>query len=746
MEDTIRVETPKDLTTTKADAAIIEIWTKELESSDRREKNWRAEAQKYLNIYRDQHQSSSNIDTSDSKRYNIFWSNTQTLRPLVFSKLPKSNITQRFLDKDEISRIASEMMERAINYFLDKCQAEKIFNKVRDDFLICGRGLAKVVYDPEEILELERETTDEEGKKVSVKDEEVDQSTKKIRLEYIDWRNYRMSTENEWKDIRWMAFRELTTKDGLIEVVGSEKADKVNLNYAVNTTVNKDANIPENKEGLYSLAEVWHIWDRSGGRILRLTTGQAGVLLSNESDDYNLEDFFPCPKPLGSDSDPSCLIPIPLYRMYKSQAEELNAVDQRIKGLIEQCKATGIYSSVAEQQDVQSLFQGEDGEMTPMKGTAPNVKVQDLVMFKPLEAIILAIRELNEQKINIINNIRDITGLADIIRGITAPSETATAQQIKGNFAISRIQPIQKEFEVYVRDIIRLLAELIVEKFSITELAQITNLKIVDIEAISRATQAKLNELLKEGEKHINPQDSDAQEKRNQLLQQAQAGYKKTMKQPLQDLKGYAVTPQQLVKLDKLIKDDKLRSFAIDVETESTIRVDQQQEKQDRIEYLTAIGNFANSFGPMVQGGVMSKDTFNEFLIFISKPYKVGRNLEESLIEKEEEQEPKPPSAEEMQAQADIQAKQQEFQLKGQDLQIKAQKVQNDANLGQQKINVEKAKVHVDMQQFDDSLQFEDVNLEADRHAKTAQDVIKARTQILSKKISESSDKQPKPA
>ena len=746
MTDTIQVETPKDLTTAKGDAAIVDIWTKELDSADNHEKNWRDEAQKYLNIYRDQHQSNSNTDTSEARRYNIFWSNTQTLRPLVFSKLPKSNITQRFLDKDEIARIASEMMERAINYFLDKCQAERVFNKVRDDFLICGRGLAKVVYDPEEILEIERETTGEDGVKKIEMDEEVDSEAKKIRLEYIDWRNFRMSPENEWEDVRWIAFRHLMTKDALVEEFGAAKANKVNLNYAADSSSNKDANVPSNKDGLYSLGEVWYIWNKQDGRILCLSTGSGGVLLKNESSDYNLEDFFPCPKPLGSDTDPSCLIPIPLYRMYKSQAEELNAVDQRIKGLIEQCKATGIYSSVAEQQDIQSLFQGEDGDMTPMKGTAPNMKIQDLVMFKPIEPIILAIRELNEQKINIINNIRDITGLADIVRGITAPSETATAQQIKGNFAISRIQPIQKEFEIYVRDIIRLLAELIVEKYSIAELAKITNLKIVDIEAISNAANSKLSELLDEAKSLIDPNDPQAQEKLNQLQQKAQDGYKKTMKVPLQDLKGYAVTPQQLVKLDKLIKDDKLRSFAIDVETESTIRVDQQQEKQDRIEYITAIANFANAFGPMVQGGIMTKDSFNEFLIFISKPYKVGRNVEESLIEKEEDQEPKPPSAEEMQVQADMQAKQQELQLKGQDLQIKGQKVQNDANLGQQKINIEKAKVHADMQQFDDNLQFEDVNLEADRQAKTAQDVIKARTQILTKKIADSADNQPKPA
>lgn len=742
-EDTIQVESPKDLTNSKGASAIIDIWTKELENANKHEKNWRAEAQKYLNIYRDQHENNANTDTSESKRYNIFWSNTQTLRPLIFSKLPKSNITQRYLDKDEISRIASEMMERAINYFLEMNQAEKIFSKVRDDFLICGRGLAKIEFNPAEELEIDTEVKDEDGTTKIAKTKEIDEETKKIRLEYIDWRNFRMSTENEWKDIRWIAFRQLKTRDALIAEFG-KKGEKVSLNYSSSSS-NKNADKQSDKNRLFSLGEVWYIWDKSSGRILCLSTGTDGVLLMNEDDDYNLQGFFPCPKPLGSDSDPSCLIPIPLYRMYKSQAEELNAVDIRIKNLIEQCKACGIYTSIAEQQDLQSLFTGEDGEMTPMKSTAPNMKVQDLVMFKPLEAIILAIRELNEQKINIINNIRDITGLSDIVRGITAPSETATAQEIKGNFAISRIQPIQKEFEIYVRDLIRLMAEMIVEKYSINELAKITNLKIVDIDAISEAAKLKLKQLLNEAQKLVNPDDPEKDQKMQELVVKAQEGYKKTMQKPLQDLKGYAVTPKQLKELDKLIKNDKLRSFAIDIETESTIRVDQQQEKQDRIEYLTAISNFTSSFGPMVQAGIMSKDTFKEFLLFISKPYKVGRNLEESLVE-EEDLEPKQPSAEEMLAQAEMQIKQQDIQLKAQKLQLDQQKISNDANLGQQKINVDKAKVMADMQQFEDTLEFEDVNKQADRDAKTAEQVIKSRTELLNERIRQANNNQPRPA
>lgn len=717
------VESKKDLTTSKGKDGLVETWTRELEnaSGNEKEKKWRDEAKKYFDIYTDQH----NSQNSDSRRYNVFWSNTQTLRPLTFSKLPKPNITQRFLDKDEISRVASEMMERSISLALSEGDADIVIGKSRDDFLIGGRGVARVVFDPDETYEIDVKIIGENGEETTEKQTEIDSSTKKCRLEYVDWKDFRMSTEKEWSKVRWVAFRHYKTRAQLVEDFG-EQGKNVSLNVTRLDGID-EKNRPENE--LFKMAEVWEIWDKDSKSVYWMTAGGDGVLLGNDEDPYSLKGFFPMPKPLGSESDPSCLTPVPLYRMYKSQAEELNQIDTRIKNLIEQCKATGIYSSTAEGSDMEALFNGEDGQFTPIRSTSATQNVKDLVTFKPIQEIVTTIISLNDRKDRVINSIRDITGISDIVRGVSVASETATAQQLKGNFAISRIQPIQKEIEFWVRDLIRLLVELKVENYSISELAQMTNLQVVDIDRIAAVAQQKLKNLLQEAQGLINPQDPEAAQKMQQLQAQAQEGYKKTLKKPLEDLKGYAVTPDQLQQLDKLIKNDKLRVFSIDVETDSTVRIDQQQEKQDRVEYVTAISNFASSFFPMVQGGIITADAFNQFLIFISKPFKVGRNVEESLIS-QDEQEPKQPTPQEMLAQAEMEIKQQQLQLQQQELQI-------NASQNQQKIDIDKAKVKIGMQQFDDKLEFDDVNKQADRDAKRLEQLVKARTEIVNNQIRE---------
>ena len=699
----------EELTSSTGDQAIVEVWTKEIENADLKEKSFRDEANKYFAIYKDEKEI-TDASGSNSSRYNVFWANVQTLRPLVFSKLPNPNVTRRFLAIDDNSRILSEMMERSLSFCLEDINAEPIFNAARDDFLIGGRGVVRVIYDPGEVLEIEDEETGEIG-------EEVDYDSKKIRLEYVNWEDIRISPESTWEKVRWITFRHKLNKTQLTKQFGKAKANKVNFNLSLE----QDSKNSNDDNDLFKYAEVWEVWDKQSERVIFVTTGGGGVVLSDEEDTYNLKNFFPIACPLGSYSNPNSLIPIPLYRFYRGQAEELNRIDSRIKSLVEQCKYTGIYAANSESPDIRNLLNGLDGQFTPMTGVMPGSDIKNSIFVKDLNSIITTIAQLNDQKSRIIQNIRDITGISDIVRGTTFASETATAQRLKGDFAISRIQPLQRENENFVRDNLRLLSEVLVENYSITELAKMTGLQIVDVNTIAEVTRKKLKALMDEAMAQIDLNSPEGQQQAQQLKEQAEIGFKKTMEKPLNDLKGYAVTPEQLQEIEALMKDDKLRTFAIDVETDSTVKVDQNQQKQDRLEYIQAISGFFGQVSPILQIGGISKATFKEMLGFMSAPFKVGRNLEESLLA-EEEEEPKGPSIEEQLAQA-------ENQRKDQELQLKAQSSQVEADQNQQKIDIEKAKVKLSQIQFEDKIDFEDVNKAADRQARSDDQMVKLRTE-----------------
>ena len=66
MQVNIQVEKKEDLTHSKGDAGLVEIWTKEIENAINYEKKWHYEAEANFAIYNNEGQSED--------RYNVFWS------------------------------------------------------------------------------------------------------------------------------------------------------------------------------------------------------------------------------------------------------------------------------------------------------------------------------------------------------------------------------------------------------------------------------------------------------------------------------------------------------------------------------------------------------------------------------------------------------------------------------------------------------------------------------------------------
>ena len=73
--------------------------------------------------------------------------------------------------------------------------------------------------------------------------------------------------------------------------------------------------------------------------------------------------------------------------------------------------------------------------------------------------------------------------------------------------------------------------------------------------------------------------------------------------------------------------------------------------------------------------------------------------------------------------------------MKQQELQLKAQEITGRLELEQQKVNVEKAKVLNDQNKFEQKLEFEDANKQADRESKRLDMKVKAGTELVNEQI-----------
>jgi len=194
----------------------------------------------------------------------------------------------------------------------------------------------------------------------------------------------------------------------------------------------------------------------------------------------------------------------------------------------------------------------------------------------------------------------------------------------------------------------------------------------------------------------------------------------------------------------ELLRNDRMRGFLIDVETDSTIQPDENAEKQRRVEFITAVGQFMGEAAQILPGAPALAPMISEAMLFLVRGFRAGRSLEDVIerslqqlqVQLQQHAANPPPSPEMMKAQAaqvqaqiDLQSKQQQAQLdsasRRQDLvhqaqlnqmelaqisqknQLQAQSYVVDAQARQQKLADEAAMSELQRQnkqrEFDDS-------------------------------------------
>jgi hypothetical protein len=294
--------------------------------------------------------------------------------------------------------------------------------------------------------------------------------------------------------------------------------------------------------------------------------------------------------------------------------------------------------------DQKSSRSDEGGSLVPIDkwmGFSEKGGLKGSIDLLPLDTLANALMQCYRAREDIKAQIYEITGISDIIRGQTSASETATAQQIKGQYAGLRLRSMQEEVALFATDLLRLKAQIICTKFQ----AQ-------TILAYSAADQ------MSDADKELVPEAL-------QLL---------------------AVEP--------------LRNFRIDVAADSLVQIDENQNKQDRLEFLSAFSGFLREAIPAAQGAPQIVPMLVDMMKFGVGAFKGARSIEGSLDrmldqfkqQQAQPQQPKPdPEMMKLQAQQQgdqmrVQADAQAMQMKGQmDAQIEQAKMQADMQIEQMK-------------------------------------------------------------
>jgi hypothetical protein len=373
------------------------------------------------------------------------------------------------------------------------------------------------------------------------------------------------------------------------------------------------------------------------------------------------------------------LVPVPIYKSYQGLAEDLEDVSRRIAALVRAMRWRGAYLD-PNMGDFLSKFEDvEDGAMLPVDNPAAMAGggLDKAFWFQPIEVLAQVLSGMYEARERIKQAIYEITGISDIVRGASMASETATAQQIKAQWGSLRIQKMQREVQRFVRDLLRMKAEIIAEKFQPATIFAMAGMTI-----------------------------PSAAEMQMQAMQAQAQGQPPPAPQPsAEDVIAF-------------MRDNTLRDYRVDIETDSTIRADLTSEQQNIAQFVQGFGTFIQSIGPAVQAGFVPQKDAATLLKSFARSFKLGRDAEDA-IESLGEAQP-PPQADPAQAQqAQAQADQQAAQMKAQaDQQIAQMKMQADQQMAQMKAQAE---AEAEQMRQAAETQREEMRLaaEAERHRET---------------------------
>ena len=575
---------------------------------DREFKKWETRVGNILKRYRDEGR--ENTTASTNARFNILWSNVQILVPATFARVPQPDVSRRFRDQDPVGRVSALMLERGLEFETQHYPdyRDTMVQCVRDRFL-GGRGTAWIRYEPHFKTGEAVESVEPEGEQIT---EDVEAAEPEEQLDYecapvdyVAWKDFGHSVARTWEEVTLVWRKVYMSESAVKERFGEEIAKKIPYDSTPEDLKRADRNA---QSDVKQQACVFELWNKEEAIAVWFSKSMK-EFLDEKPDPLKLQHFFPTPKPLYATITNETLVPVPDFVLYQDQAKTLDTLADRASGLVQMLQLKGVYDASADASLARLFTEGKNGNLMPVKnwaafaeknGLKGQVDVYDLTpIVRALEAVYVAADQQKQQ-------VYEIMGISDIVRGSSNPNETLGAQELKGQYASMRLRAMQADVARFASDILQMKAQVMCSKFNPQTMV-----------AISAAEQLS---------------DID-----KQMVPQAMAllmGQERLM-----DPEAESPNP--------------LRTFRIEVSADSMVQMNEAEEKRDRLEFLTANGAFmekataltanAGAAAPIIVPLIM------EMWKFGVTGFKVGKTIEGQFDEatdklKQLASQPKPPA------------------------------------------------------------------------------------------------------
>lgn len=387
----------------------------------------------------------------------------------------------------------------------------------------------------------------------------------RVFVDYVHWSDFLFEPARVWSEVQRVARKVHISKKEFIVKFGEEA-------YRNYTYAQERADNDVEKEINRGKICVYELWDKAENKVTWIAEGYNEIL--KESEPYlKFDNFFPCPEPLFSTLSAG-LIPRPDITFYQDQQETIHFLCQKTQDIAKYIKILSVGGS--ENPELNNLLRQPNGSHIQLSNfqmylQQGGVKTSFEVLSMAEHAAIL--RTLHDALEQEKNQIYDITGIADIIRGVSSASETLGAQQIKSQYATARISAKQRKVAIFCNEVVRLIAQVIKNHYqtdTIVRMAGVGN----DPEAMEFISAAA-----------------------------------------------------------DLLRNDTLSDYRVEIETDSTKFTDVETAKQSAIELTNALAQMFNALLPHTQAIPELVPVIAELTLYSARQFEAGRHISGKLEE-----------------------------------------------------------------------------------------------------------------
>ncbi len=448
-------------------------WVKEIDAAERRLRKYKKQGNQVVKRYIDERDQGANASYFEGyrgdapSRLNLFHKNVSTTLAMLYGNTPKIDVSREHHDPDDdIARVASLLYQRILMTDVEPSGEDlsTVLKASLQDRLLPGMGCARVRY---EMATMTQTVTNPE----TMQNEEIEVlEYEDAPIDYIHWQDVMWGWGRTWKEIPWWSFRNWLTKDEVKERFGTEVARNIEYkNQTPQGDSNRDEGTNPDEKDNVEKAEIWEIWNKKDKKVYWFSKGSEAIL-DIKDDPLGLDGFWPMPRPMMANYTTTLFVPKADFVLAQDLYNEIDELQSRISTITRAIKVVGVYDKAAGDSVGRMLKEGVENDLIPVDNWAMFAEkggLQGSVQWFPVEVIVGTLQVLQQVQQVKTEQLYEITGMSDIMRGGNTDQYTSGGtQSLKAKMGSIGIQALQEEFARFASDLEGLKAEVISKHFS----------------------------------------------------------------------------------------------------------------------------------------------------------------------------------------------------------------------------------------------------------------------------------------